>query len=209
MGFYAILCPRPSSAPEDSYCIVIQDYLSVVSRRFYASVMYIMSQSPPSYFRIDTLSPSASTDRGHDNIRVGVCLTSPSGYKALASCPCRPGSSISSPLHDPMLGETPDIIADKVIRPHACRRPRHHPPAYKHRMRFPACKRYACETGSEGFRPTYRSDTCREDGLSRSRSMVARMLSRLDAARQSSCCKRSLLPCRSITAVGMVAGRAM
>ena len=39
--------------------------------------------------------------------------------------------------------------------------------------------------------------------------MVARMLSRLDAARQSSCCKRSLQPCRPITAVRMVAGRAM
>ena len=61
MGFYAILCPRPSSAPEDSYCIIIRDYLSVVSRRFYPPIMYIMSQSPPSYFRIDTLSPSAPT----------------------------------------------------------------------------------------------------------------------------------------------------
>ena len=64
MGFYVILCLRPSLALEDSYCIVIQDYLSVVSRRFYASVMYIMSQSPPSYFRIDTLSPSAPTGYG-------------------------------------------------------------------------------------------------------------------------------------------------
>ena len=47
MGFHAILCPRPSSAPEDSYCMIIKDYLSVVSRRFYASIMSIMSQSPP------------------------------------------------------------------------------------------------------------------------------------------------------------------
>ena len=43
MGFYEILCPRPSSAPEDSYCIII---LSVVSRRLYHFIMYIMSQSP-------------------------------------------------------------------------------------------------------------------------------------------------------------------
>ena len=46
MGFYTILCPRPSSAPEHSYCMITKDYFSVVSRRFYASIMYIMSQSP-------------------------------------------------------------------------------------------------------------------------------------------------------------------
>ena len=47
MRFHEILGPRPSPAPEDSHCIIIQDYLSVVSRRFYPSIMYIMSQSPP------------------------------------------------------------------------------------------------------------------------------------------------------------------
>ena len=61
MGFYAILCPRPSPAPEDSSCTVTQGYFSVVSRRFYPSEMYIMSQSLFSYLRIDTLSPSATT----------------------------------------------------------------------------------------------------------------------------------------------------
>ncbi len=63
MGFYAILCPRPSPAPEDSSCTVIQSYFSVVSRRFYPSEMYIMSQRLLSYFRIDTLSPSSPTDK--------------------------------------------------------------------------------------------------------------------------------------------------
>ena len=120
-------------------------------------------------------------------------------------------SSLQTRLFNPILVKGPDIIipADKVIRPHACRRPRHHPPAYKHRMRFLAFKRYACDTGSERFRPTYRSDTCREDGLLRSRSIVARMLSRLDADQAVFLCKRPLLPCRPITAVGMVAGCAM
>ncbi len=61
MGFYAILCPRPSPAPEDSSCTVVQGYFSVVSRRFYPSEIYIMSQSLLSYLRIDTLSPSAPT----------------------------------------------------------------------------------------------------------------------------------------------------
>ncbi len=61
MGFYAILCPRPSPAPEDFSCTVVQGYFSVVSRRFYPSEMYIMSQSLLSYLRIDTLSPSAPT----------------------------------------------------------------------------------------------------------------------------------------------------
>ena len=64
MGFYAILCPRPSPAPEDSSCTVIQGYFSIVSRRFYPSEMYIMSQSLLSYLRIDTLSPSAPTGYG-------------------------------------------------------------------------------------------------------------------------------------------------
>ena len=61
MGFYAILCPRPSPAPEDSSCTVIQGYFSIVSRRFYPSEMYIMSQILLSYLRIDTISPSAPT----------------------------------------------------------------------------------------------------------------------------------------------------
>ena len=59
--FYEILCPRSSPAPEDSFCIVIQGCFSVVSRRFYPTEMYIMSQSLLSYYWIDTLSPSAST----------------------------------------------------------------------------------------------------------------------------------------------------
>ncbi len=59
MGFYAILFPRPSPAPEDSSCTVTQGYFSVVSRRFYPSEMSIMSQSLLSYLRIDALSPSA------------------------------------------------------------------------------------------------------------------------------------------------------
>ena len=66
MRFYEILCPRSSPAPEDSSCTVIQGYFSVVSRRFYPSEMYIMSQSLLSYLRIDTLSPSAPTaERTH------------------------------------------------------------------------------------------------------------------------------------------------
>ena len=66
MRFYEILCPRSSPAPENSSCTVIQGYFSVVSRRFYPSEMYIMSQSLLSYLRIDTLSPSAPTaERTH------------------------------------------------------------------------------------------------------------------------------------------------
>ncbi len=61
MRFYEILCPRSSPAPEDSSCTVIQGYFSVVSRRFYPSELYIMSESLLSYLRIDTLSPSAPT----------------------------------------------------------------------------------------------------------------------------------------------------
>ena len=41
MAFYEILCPRGSRR------FLSYDYFSVVSRRFYASVMYIMSLSPP------------------------------------------------------------------------------------------------------------------------------------------------------------------
>ena len=57
MSFYTILCLHPSSPPEIFYYMVIQDYLSVVSKIFDAFVMYIMSQNFPSYFRIDTLLP--------------------------------------------------------------------------------------------------------------------------------------------------------
>lgn len=41
---YEILCPRSSSAPEDSSCSVIKCYFSVVFWRFYPSQMYILSQ---------------------------------------------------------------------------------------------------------------------------------------------------------------------
>ncbi len=64
MGFYAILYQRPSSAPEDSSCTVIQGYFSVISRRFHLSEMDIMNQSLLSYLRIDTLSPSTPTGYG-------------------------------------------------------------------------------------------------------------------------------------------------
>lgn len=46
MGFYVILCLCSLSAPKDSYCMIIMDYLSVVFRRSYAFIIYIMSQSP-------------------------------------------------------------------------------------------------------------------------------------------------------------------
>ncbi len=61
MGFYTILFPLPSPAPEDFSCTVVQGYFSIVSRRFYPSEMYIMSQSLLSYLRIDRLSPSTPT----------------------------------------------------------------------------------------------------------------------------------------------------
>ena len=66
MGFYTILCPRPLPAPEDSSYTVVQGYFSVVSRKFYPSEMYIMSQILLGYLRIDTLSPSSPTRYGPD-----------------------------------------------------------------------------------------------------------------------------------------------
>ena len=93
MGFHEILCPRPSPAPEDSYCIIIQDYLSVVSRRFYPSIMYIMSQSPPSYLRIDTLSPSAPTC-----ITQAVCTWRSSVAVVVTSFPCKTLTSSTLPF---------------------------------------------------------------------------------------------------------------
>ena len=61
MGFHGFLCDSMPTPLVGSRRFLLYDHLSVVSRRFYPSIMYIMSQSPPSYLRIDTLSPSAST----------------------------------------------------------------------------------------------------------------------------------------------------
>ncbi len=54
--FYEILYLRSSPVPEDSWCT---GYFSVVSRRFFFFKLYIISQSLPSYLRIDLLSPFA------------------------------------------------------------------------------------------------------------------------------------------------------
>ena len=61
MGFHGFLCDSMPTPLVGSRRFLLYDHLSVVSRRFYPSIMYIMSQSSPSYLRIDTLSPSAST----------------------------------------------------------------------------------------------------------------------------------------------------
>ena len=63
MSFHGFLCDSMPTPLVGFRRFLFYDYFSVVSRRFYASVIYIMSQSPHSYFRIDTLSPSASTIR--------------------------------------------------------------------------------------------------------------------------------------------------
>ena len=61
MSFHGFLCDSMPTSLVGSRRFLLYDHLSVVSRSFYPSIMYIMSQSPPSYLRIDTLSPSAST----------------------------------------------------------------------------------------------------------------------------------------------------
>ena len=61
MSFHGFLCDSMPTPLVGSRRFLLYNHLSVVSRRFYSSMMYIMSQSPPSYLRIDTLSPSAST----------------------------------------------------------------------------------------------------------------------------------------------------
>ena len=64
MSFHGFLCDSMPTSLVGSRRFLLYDHLSVVSRSFYPSIMYIMSQSPPSYLRIDTLSPSASTGYG-------------------------------------------------------------------------------------------------------------------------------------------------
>lgn len=61
MSFHIFSCNSMPTLLDGSRRFLLYDYLSVISKRFYASVIYIMSQSPHSYQRIDTLSPSAST----------------------------------------------------------------------------------------------------------------------------------------------------
>lgn len=46
MGFYMILCLRVLLTSKNSYCMIIKDYLSIVSKRFYTSIIYIISQNP-------------------------------------------------------------------------------------------------------------------------------------------------------------------
>ncbi len=85
MSFHGFLCDSMPTPLVGFRRFLLYDYLSVVSRRFYASVMYKMSQSPHSYFRIDTLSRSASTTLSPrpTSIKLGTILlpigvTSPS-----------------------------------------------------------------------------------------------------------------------------------
>ncbi len=70
MSFYSILCLRSSTAPEDSSFTVVKGYFSIISRRYYYSEMYIMSQSFLSYLRIDIFLLSTPTSYGLRSKRI-------------------------------------------------------------------------------------------------------------------------------------------
>lgn len=101
------------------------------------------------------------------------------------------------------------ILAYKIICLYICQRPWHYLPAYKHKMKFSACKRFAYDTRLERFQSIYRSNTCQENRLSQRRLIIAKMFSQLDIAKHSSFSKCFLLPYQSIPAIRMVGGCAM
>lgn len=82
MSFHGFLCDFLPMSLIGSRRFSLKDYLSVISRRFYPSIKYIISQSPSSYLRINILSPSTSTGYGprwvikHPNTHFNPCLYS-------------------------------------------------------------------------------------------------------------------------------------
>ena len=64
MSFYKFLCDSISMFFVGSRRFLLKNYLSIVFKRFYPSFIYIISQNPLSYLRIDRFLLFASTGYG-------------------------------------------------------------------------------------------------------------------------------------------------